>query len=62
MSDAPRQGRRDAGAEQINELEDGMVERSLARRLLIGCWTAAVALEDFLREKEDHLNLYVTEK
>lgn len=46
------QGGGNAGPEQANKLEDGLARVPLARHLLISGGLAAVAPEDFLREKE----------
>lgn len=61
FSGAPLQGRGDAGTEQIDKLENGMAEHSLAWSLLVGGRVAAMAPEDLLREEEDHMNLHVFE-
>jgi hypothetical protein len=46
------QGGGNAGPEQANKLEDGLAWVPLTRHLLISGRLAAVAPEDFLREKE----------
>jgi hypothetical protein len=46
------QGGGNAGPEQANKLKDGLARVPLAWHLLISGGLAAVASEDFLREKE----------
>lgn len=49
------QGRRNARTEHIDKFEDGMVEFSVAWGLFIRRRSSVLALEDFLREEEAHL-------
>lgn len=50
------QGRRNARTEQIDKFEDGMVEFCIAFSVFIGRRSSVLAFEDFLPEKEAHLN------
>lgn len=50
------QGRRNARTEHIDKFEDGMVEFPVAWGLFIRRRASVLALEDFLREEEAHLN------
>lgn len=49
------QGRRDAGSEQSDKLENGLAESSFAYCLLISRGFASVAPEDIFREEEGYI-------
>lgn len=53
------QGRRNARTEHIDKFEDGMVEFSVAWGLFIRRRSSVLALEDFLREEEAHLETHL---